>query len=1450
MPAAGQDLKKLLVKLGINTSDWKQAVREIRSELTSLNNDAKKQYEQQKLKIAEQKAYQQQALTQQKEIQASAKEEVALKAAAVAQEKLLQAQARTRVESERAITAELQKQKVALQLQASQAAAAAKQAAAQARAGGGGGGQGGGGGVGGLFSVLMGGSKFGGSIAGGVAVGTLFAQGIQLAIDKLYEFGQKIAEFAAHDGPILEDVRNNFLNLAQGRGFDGENFIDKLRKSTMNMVPDLDLLRMGNAALQSSLKLTEDQVTQLVHATITLADANGHDAQQAVQALNRAFITGRFQMLGYLTGITRAEMQTKNFGAAMSTAQRQQQSFNDMVDLMNKKLGAVGEMTLDLEDKLRVFSVERGRFFESTYRSLVTTEGFNDFLGLVDRILKWLSEGEDKGKAFGQTLGAVFEALTVYADELKNSLDAVGTAAGAAMDALFGSKTQSQTRAQFENLADLKVWALSFVSLLEHIKLGADVLGLSLLYLGKIMVTNFKDIPKVWREYQDEIMRVSHESETKMFDTARKMGLADKLQSQGIINKDDYNRYLSENKTRITAEEAAAKATGGGGKGKGLFGGGEDAESIQQARKLAKLRLEALQAAQQQEYEIVKLGIQMRQEVLEEEYKSGEMSLEEYIMKRIALRQEELQAQLKMNAEEKKAQLQLLNIQLANQDITPAEAAIRRKMIEAQFGYKDTTAKTQAERETSGLSMQLTQDQRKATQLRNQIALEVQQKGLTDEEKATEDSFKNREMSADDYLAKMNELFDKELEVFRQMEQAKYDSSEKTGVARVQMEKAVADKTADIQNKKNQLDRTIDDQRIRNLDDSYKKRMSTLDLQRGAINSGGGLAAVFFGMGGTGDQNALVQKQIDITYQYISELEQMRSTVQANTKDWDDWTQKIVQAQQEIIKLSAEMKSNSEVATGMFDYLSRAFQGVGKYSATATLFSGMANFFQGQADFQKLARQKGIGTYSTTYASANIGQGMSVNQPVTTFTAARDPITAFAISFKALVSDVKNGGKNFTTNLDKFATSLGGVVQQMQGYVNAFTQPIGGAAGATAGIGAGASIGSEATGIMKDLGGSLGKIGSALGPWGEIGGAVIGGILGGIFGAKRKETENIARRIQNEFNKIVMALNVQQTTLASAITQLQSQRDQAVQQLSGRKGGQDTLNQMLPQMDQQINQLKAQQTQLIHDMNAQVAVLSAPVGFQDLLTSLDSVLQKYKQYKDAASSATDLANANKFLALSLQQLQTQNQETLLTDYSSAVQDAIQLQDLALQYQQAQEQYTTQVYDLMSGGVLTRERTFAQTKLQQLAALKQQHDLQMADMKEQLDAADYKVRAESKIFSLATTRIGLETQLLALQDQQTSNDMLRISALQALVAQMSDPNFLKTISAVPGLSGGVTNDVGMLLAILQQLGLTSAPAPSAPKPSGGGSSSALENAAGSLYGVRGRYGQNGFSREYL
>ena len=389
----------------------------------------------------------------------------------------------------------------------------------------------------------------------------------------------------------------------------------------------------------------------------------------------------------------------------------------------------------------------------------------------------------------------------------------------------------------------------------------------------------------------------------------------------------------------------------------------------------------------------------------------------------------------------------------------------------------------------------------------------------------------------------------------------------------------------------------------------------------------------------------------------------------------------------------------------------------------------------------------------------------------------------------SMESAMGKSAASLTPSLDSLAQSAdqaskaqGGLGAKFKDFAGNLGNWVGAIAGVVKGITGGqTTAGGAMSGGMAGL-----SFGAQFGPWGAaIGG--IGGLIGGaFFGAKNERIQEMATEFKNRMKGIEDALNAGTMSLGSAVQNLQTERSQILTEMSGGKKKENAqLKPILDAITQEIQGLQLQMMKTLNDMHAQIAILSSPTAFQPFMDSLDQIIQKYQQFASAAQgNAVEMANANNYLTLSLKAYVTTLSEQLNQAQQTAVSDALHLLDIQQQQLALDSEHQQNVYDTLTQGVLTRQRTDAMTRGAQIEQLNRQYSLQKDQLNQEQALTQFKVDAESKIFSLATDRISLEAQLLGLQEAAYGKNVAQVEALQQTVTALQ--NALSTGTLPAGL----------------------------------------------------------------
>jgi hypothetical protein len=279
-------------------------------------------------------------------------------------------------------------------------------------------------------------------------------------------------------------------------------------------------------------------------------------------------------------------------------------------------------------------------------------------------------------------------------------------------------------------------------------------------------------------------------------------------------------------------------------------------------------------------------------------------------------------------------------------------------------------------------------------------------------------------------------------------------------------------------------------------------------------------------------------------------------------------------------------------------------------------------------------------------------------------------------------------------------------------------------------------------------------------------------MISGLFTAAAQAE---AKKIQQAVDDINEKYSTGQTNLEQTLTALEQQRTDAINQLSGMKGGKQELTNLLPSLNSQIDSLKYQQTQVFKSFTDSLAVL------QLQSTTLGGMLSTWQQLNvqvtDYLGAGGDAAKAAQFLSLSLQQQQVQTQDSLNQGELTAIQDAQTLNSLLLQKVNLAKQYAEQEFALQNSDAVERAASPAVNAAIAYQQTKATNDAAMAALIQQITYQQQRVSIEKQVFDLATSTYDLQAQANA----------LNITSLREQVQQWKD---MQTVikSIVEGANG--------------------------------------------------------------
>jgi hypothetical protein len=1382
---ADETVKKLLIKLGISTTEWKTAVNDIKRQLNDVNEQAKKDAAQMKATQKEQIDLTRQQIADQKRLVAEAKTLQAVDQAKSAWQKQHQEAIKTAVQQQILQTAEARKQAVLqsnavrmaqdqvrleqqkLRLAEQQRSIHERHLRSQA-----GGDKGGGGGIlGSVAGAIFGGGPIG-MIAGGVAGGEILTKSFEMIAEKLREVVKEMINATGSAGQL----REQFEKLAVRAGVGPEDFLNKLRVATRGLVEDnTQLIRVANQFMSGPLKLQPSQIEHLMGVTVALAraTARGPDSvETAMQALSRTAITGRVQMLAMSAGLTGLRQELQGVGRGMNAVAKEQVQLAVVTDAMMRRYAEVGTPLTTLKDLFSQVKMVEGAFIEDTAYSVTHTKSLSDGIGnlsawlmkVTPQILDFASSiGEKLGNAITRAEPLVKGLYNLFKDtvdalnKLINALDSAG-------DSLvkFGAKTD-QTKEKF-TLFRGYIYAMTKVVNGFDVAVQAAASSVELLQTIISKPAKASEALEKWKKDLQEIgsnyRKTSKDAEHKIFG-APDSGQVD-VGSAGKSNlptQDDIN---------VARQKAM----------------------LELAIKTDKIKAEMA-------LEEEKINIEKAKN--KELYDAGLETLEQYLAKERTL----IAAQHKVKLDEidaiKRAKLDELALEskgMTYQDsegkkitvpgMAPALVTLRQNKIiqeaatsTAQENLRNTTAGFGPDKEKQA-------DQVAAYRTFQEAMVKIASEGVQDRIKLLEEEYKEGIVDADDYLKQKETLINDELKATQDGLQLKREAAKKNAAeeAKLDAEDIEAQRKANEQLSQLDMKRfAIRAQYADKLYNDQKKELETRVSIAAGDTSGGSIS----------EQRTTTGQLRELAMQHIVNLNQQMNdpNLQAGSDAWKTIKEQIQLATLALQKYTHELNQMHNISGPLGGIFGAASGVLGAIPRSKTASSWSETFGNMQQSSSNL------GKFSDAANAPGVGGGMGL-------------VDNLEKSFTKLFKSTDP----LADRLDKFGKGLSGVISGVMGVIQGVTSGKTGAQGALGGASAGAQFGQQFSAVP------------VIGPFAGLIGGVAGGVMGGIFGSKEKQLQQDIHKVTTQLNSIVADLQAGTISMSQALQDLRHERQAAIALLQqgsvGKKGGKgggkggkkgyqpSQAQAVIQQIDSQITQLVDQQATVLQSLTTSLMQLSNPLQYQDYLQSLDQIIQKYQQFASAAQgNAQMMGEANQYLNDSLNQYVVTLSQQLNQAQQTAINDALTLINLEYQRQQIINQEAQQEYDILTQGVITRQRTNAMTKGQEIGVLRYQRDMQLQQINEQISLQQYKVATETQIFGLATTRIGLETQLLEAQTAQAQFQMQQVMALSqvvsALTSGLSGGALMTQITSLMS-SGAMPTESGIMYTLLTMLGL--------------------------------------------
>jgi hypothetical protein len=1439
-----ETVKKLLIKLGISTQDWKTAVNDIKSQLNAVNEQAKKDAAQMKATQKEQLDLTKQQIADQQRLTAEARTLAAVDQAKAQWQKQQQEAIKTATAQQVLQTAEAKKQAVIqqasvratqdqvrleqqkLRLMEQQRMIAERQAKTQ---------QSGGmfGAIGKFASGISGGGLMG-SIVGGAFLGTGFERAMELGVSKVHELVKALEEAT---GPA-QQLRQVFDTLATQRGSDPSAMLAKLRESTRGLVNDTQLYTTANAFMRSGIKVSDDQMLKMISTTVNLGRATGR-LPQALHALERSFISGRMQTLGYAVGIDRQSLALKGLPSTIDPVVRKTLEFNKVLEEEEKMLQRVGVPATTLPELFQQVSVAETNFIEGIAKGLTHTGSFSNAINdISEKLIQMGPRLEEIAEKVGKDLGEAFTFVTTHLHEIKTVAEAL---MGIAFVAKLGEWTLA-TKKLAEGLGLLKT-AEESAALAGGAKtaikgaigvtgvegaVGAEsaalpaagtlavVVGGVLAAMGVYWVINYlrshpektsgagsairdydysgtisQIVPTIKNAFAGISHVVNRASEGLGQVAADTVGgfLYGKQSVAPSFGTNRLSLALPPGAGPLTSQQQLATTHTPGYKTP--TEAGED-PNVALRNKLADQDKKLAEARAKITLEIFKQELADEQEAAKRSYDQGLSSLSDYTARQIALKKEALAATLGEIELERQAQQQELKtkgtVTIGGKPVnvtTKEEQDKASALIDDQAKQKRVSAISSVNKEIDAIQDKQTADTIAARRTLEDSLAKIAKEGVQNRLSALESEFKEGIVDANSYLSQRKELIQTELTLTLDGLEAKKKANLNNQEELAKINSAEVEAYSTAAKQRTQIDQQQYEIRLQYQMQQYQQLKRPIETQ---VQTARG--APVGDIGALTEQRQGTKQLQQLAVQQIVELNKQMNdpNLVAGSKTWNNIREQIAQATQELQKYNEEIRQMNNVPSklgGIF----------GSLSQLASVIPGRGASAVSQTLGTMQESSQDIGKF--TAAAANEG-GPGANSGVELFKKLGSSFT-----------DLFKSTGNAADKLKSFGDNLGGVISGIMGVVKGVNQ-----VGNKNASGAGGALSGGMAGM---------QFGASFGPWGALAGGVAGGIMGGISGAKEKALQQDIHKITTQLQSIISDMQAGTISLSQAIQDLRQERQQAINILSqdpksgkgGGKGGKKgyTPSQMqavIEQIDSEISTLVNQQTQTLESLSTSLMEVSNPLQYQDYLQTLDQIIQKYQQFASAAQgNVQEMTAANQYLNDSLNQYVVTLSQNLNQAQQTAINDALTLINLEYQRQQIINQEAQSEYDVLTQGVLTRQRTTAMTKGQEIGQLRYERDMQLEQINEQISLQQYKVQTETQIFGLATTRIGLETQLLEAQESQAQYQIEQVQALAQVVAALTSGltggALMQQITSLMS-TGAMPTESGIMYTLLTMLGL--------------------------------------------
>ncbi|HKY90103.1 MAG TPA: hypothetical protein VJM11_03650 [Nevskiaceae bacterium] len=201
-----------------------------------------------------------------------------------------------------------------------------------------------------------------GVLAIGAAIGVVVAEGI-LALTSLAVEGVQFLAGAITDlvieGSDIADVAASFDTLTASVGIAGQTLLSEMQAGLQGTMTAMELMKIVNTDINAGMRLGTEQYRLMTEAAFALANANGTDVAEALDAVNQAMLTGRDRALrlhGVQVDLTKEEErfveQHRILGRELTATEKLEVARGAILDGLAASLERLGEQTAGVDEKV------------------------------------------------------------------------------------------------------------------------------------------------------------------------------------------------------------------------------------------------------------------------------------------------------------------------------------------------------------------------------------------------------------------------------------------------------------------------------------------------------------------------------------------------------------------------------------------------------------------------------------------------------------------------------------------------------------------------------------------------------------------------------------------------------------------------------------------------------------------------------------------------------------------------------------------------------------------------------------------------------------------------------------------------------------------------------------------------------------------------------------------